>query len=383
MKILYVHHKNILELTANNIQVLNMCNAFSRLGHEVHLLIPKYIELEATVEGISNIVRLDEKIKISLYRQYKVKGIFLSTLLSLKILSLNNENHKLFKSFELIFTRHITSYLVFRKLAAQIIFEIHNNYFFKTKLINDFFIKELNKKKYNNKTVIICISHRLKEFWTEKLSIKKIIVSHDGFDEESFRTKIGKNEARKLLSLPLDKNIATYVGSMRPDREIENIIQIAKSCPEFLFLLIGGPDKYVDIHRSSVQSLEIENIKFIGIIPNSEVPKYLYSSDVLLALWSDKVPTINFCSPLKIFEYMASGTITIAHSYPTIKEVYKNGHNSILVAPNDNQEVIDALKQYITMDSTKKSNIRKNAINEAFSYYTWSNRVKTILNSLN
>jgi glycosyltransferase involved in cell wall biosynthesis len=69
---------------------------------------------------------------------------------------------------------------------------------------------------------------------------------------------------------------------------------------------------------------------------------------VLLALWSKKVPTINYCSPLKIFEYMASGRIMVAHGFPTIKEVIKHNKNGLLARPDDFNDLVEKRELHYT-----------------------------------
>ena len=74
-----------------------------------------------------------------------------------------------------------------------------------------------------------------------------------------------------------------------------------------------------------------------------QTPEYLYSG-YSVSLWSYEVPTINYCSPLKIFEYMAAGRTILAQGFPTILEVLHNNENAIIAKPDSFQDLYDKLK---------------------------------------
>jgi len=123
----------------------------------------------------------------------------------------------------------------------------------------------------------------------------------------------------------------------------------------------------------------IDNISFIGQIPHKDTPKYLFASDILLALWSKDVPTINFCSPLKVFEYMASGRTIVAYGFPTIREVLNNKKNALLVEPESIEELKNAVDYALKEDV---SFLGRNARNDVFENYSWIDRAKRILENI-
>ena len=239
-------------------------------------------------------------------------------------------------------------------------------------------------KKYiknTNFSLFISISHNLKLFWKNLgLDESKLITLHDGVYLKNFHKKIDRNTAKNKLSLPKDKKVVMYVGSLYPDREIENIIKLAELNSDLFFCIVGGPEKFKDYYYGMSKSRQINNINFTGQRPFSEISNYLFSADVLLALWSKKVPTINYCSPLKLFEYMASGNIVVAHDFITIKEIIKHRENGYLVDHNDFNTLNTALKDiFLNLDKDK---IAQNAREEVFRKYSWDQRAKSIINFL-
>ena len=107
------------------------------------------------------------------------------------------------------------------------------------------------------------------------------------------------------------------------------------------------------------------------------IPDYLYASDILLALWSSKVPTINYCSPLKIFEYMAAGRTIIAHNFPTIREVLENEMDSLLCEPDNFDSLRSSLNK--ALNDKKNSDYGLRARKKAFKLYAWDKRVSELI----
>ena len=174
--------------------------------------------------------------------------------------------------------------------------------------------------------------------------------------------------------------VVTYTGGLYMHRGIENIIYLAKAFPNLHFCVVGGPEKNRQHFQKLSQEKSISNIKFMGFVEHNLIPDYLYASDILLALWSSKVPTINYCSPLKIFEYMAAGRTIVAHDFPTIREVLENEKDAILCEPdNFNSLRLGLIK---ALDEKNSANFGKLSRNKAFKLYSWDNRVSKLLEFL-
>ena len=102
----------------------------------------------------------------------------------------------------------------------------------------------------------------------------------------------------------------------------------------------------------------------------------MFSSDILLALWSRKVPTIDFCSPLKLFEYMASGRPIIASNLKVYRNILKHNYNSILLKQDNITDWTIAIKKI--MFKKNYSYLGKNARNDAKNY-SWKSRAQKII----
>jgi glycosyltransferase involved in cell wall biosynthesis len=149
-------------------------------------------------------------------------------------------------------------------------------------------------------------------------TIPKIITEHDGVDLERFSTLPTKEELRRELNLRQDKRIICYAGSLYKGRGIELLLSVSKKLPQDLHVLIVG-GRSGDLERYKGMALEMgcTNVHFTGFVLNNTVPKYLVASDVLVMPYQRNAEETSghviadFFSPLKMFEYMASGTPTV------------------------------------------------------------------------
>ena len=81
-------------------------------------------------------------------------------------------------------------------------------------------------------------------------------------------------------------------------------------------MIIGGTDEDVLYYKSINKS---SNVIFTGHIANSLIPNYAIMSDILLMPYTKDTPTWRHMSPMKMFEYIATGNPIIATDLPVIK----------------------------------------------------------------
>tara|TARA_B100002051_G_C16714241_1_gene628417 strand:+ start:400 stop:1557 length:1158 start_codon:yes stop_codon:yes gene_type:complete len=379
MKILYIHSYKLDDKMANCVQVISMCKSFSKQA-KVFLLTPKSDKTELEMKNyLKSSFDFPDDINLLFFKS-QIFGKRISNLINYFSVKKFTDNVK--PDFCFVRNTSFLASLLFLKIPT--FYEVHNSVLhYRFFLLNLFLVNRLVKiSKNKNLVSIITISKQLANFWISKgIPKSKILELHDGFDNNVFETKINKHKARKLVNILPNKKVAIYTGSLYEDRKIHNIIYLARDFENVDFIVIGGPENQKEYYQKKSYDLKISNILFKGHIPHNEISLYLFSADFLLALWSDDVPTINYCSPLKVFEYMASGSLIIAHAYPPIKEVLKDNINAYLVKPDKYEELKIVFKKAIENNSNNNIIISERARKDAFIKYSWDVRTDKIINS--
>jgi glycosyltransferase involved in cell wall biosynthesis len=203
-------------------------------------------------------------------------------------------------------------------------------------------------------------------------SIVHIIPS--GVDVDTFSNDISKSEARGKLMLPQDKNIVVYTGHFYKWKGVDALLEVAKVMKEKIFVFVGGVEP--EITDFKIKSMGVDNIIVIPYVDRSVVSLYLKASDVLV-IPNSKYTKISsdYTSPLKLLEYMISGSPIVASDLPSLREVL-NEKNSVFATPDDPQSFIVSINKVLT-DGMLSESISKQARIDVLPY-DWLNRAKKI-----
>jgi glycosyltransferase involved in cell wall biosynthesis len=178
------------------------------------------------------------------------------------------------------------------------------------------------------------------------------------------------------------KAVCGYFGHLYAGRGIEIIEAMAARLPEVLFLVAGGREKDVTFRRQKNKST---NLKFLGHLPHPLVIRLAKSTDVLLMPYQASVSigtkgrdTARWMSPMKMFEYMATGVPIIASDLPALKEVLHHGENAMLVTPDDVDAWIAALCCLLEHKSMAVG-MGQRAHVQYRQEHTWTKRARSLL----
>lgn len=194
---------------------------------------------------------------------------------------------------------------------------------------------------------------------------EKIISIPNGVDVRLFQNVPGRREMRKLLSLPLDRFIIMYVGSSQYWKGVETILECAEKFPTYLFVTVG-----CDIQSHN-------NVIVVPRVQPIQVPQYLRAADLLVAPYPSEFALSNkWTSPLKIMEYMASGTPIIASNVPSVRELL-NENNAHLVSvdkPENLQKEIDWAAKH-SMEMERRALLAHDQVQQ----YSWDERARQVV----
>ena len=376
-RLLYVLDVAVDNPAANSVQVLSMCKAFAQQGLEVTLAIPQIGSTHSDDELRSMVHE-----KMGSYPEFSITSFKMRTPFGrMKLLASYFPVKALLKKVrpDIVFLRNVVLVDAALRTRTPFIYEAHNSLMHDNiPLLNTLWSRYIVRVASNPlMRQFVTISGALGDFWIDKgVPQGKVIALHDAIDPEKFASPVLSSEARESVGLAGAAPLVVYAGSLYEDRGIEDIIFIAGKTPHATFVIVGGPQAGVEKYRALAEQQSIDNIKFVGHVEHKQVPKYLFAADVLLMTWSRAVKTINYCSPLKLFEYMAAGRVIVGHGFPTIKEVLVHGEDALLADPDSREDLLSKVNQALASDGTQ---LAARAREKVFKEYTWEKRAEQII----
>lgn len=338
-KIVYVSNANIPSESASSVHVMKMCEAFAQNDVDITLIIPNHFNKEKYKDtDVFDFygIKVPFKIKRVNFIQKNVKGIreIIYTIVAVLYT-------KLVKRPDIMMTRKIMAARIAVMLHLPYILELHS-----ATEPTHYSLEKTLKSRYMRKLVVI--SEGLKKHIIEKYQLDEaeILVLPDAVDLSAYE------KLDTSLQLDGDKLKLAYVGSLYPGKGIETIVRLAAIDKKNQYHVYGGRGP-LEKWQSLAQEID-SDVKFMGQIENAKVAQTLMQYDVLLMPYSNKVEVYgedltNYMSPLKMFEYMASGRVILSSDLPVIREILTDGKEAVLIEPDN----IDAWKKAVESIANK------------------------------
>lgn len=385
MKILYIANARLPTEKAHGLQIIKMCEALAHGGAEVELVVPFRMQTAQMrrvkdvwnyygVEPCFKLCRLPSLDLLWTIRwmpiQYVLFYIQALTFFSCALV------YCLWQSGDVIYTRDWMFVLLWspvRRLRGHmLVLEEH------TFPHRGGWGAWLHLWASRHTDRLVVITHRLRERYVAAgIPAERVLVAPDGVDVAQFEPPMDRTEARKQLGLPLEAKIVSYTGHLFEWKGIYVLVDAALHLPDVLFLIVGGMAGDQERLRAYIAGQSIENVRLIGHIPPVEVPTFLFAADVLVLPNPGREPiSREYTSPLKLFEYMASGTPIVATDLPSVREILCDGKNAVLVSPAEPQALADGIERGLS-NVELATRIGRRA-REDVARYTWTERARRI-----
>jgi glycosyltransferase involved in cell wall biosynthesis len=231
---------------------------------------------------------------------------------------------------------------------------------------------------------LIVISRGLKEDLSDLELIPNeasVVVAHDGALSVQYGDQWG-NGTKKLGNKKFNLG---YVGQLYEGKGLEVILPLARQMPDLCFHVIGGREDDLNIWKEREPS---DNLIFHGFVSPGQVPDLYREFQVLLLPPQNRVygasgqsEISRWMSPMKMFEYMATGKPIISSNLPVLREVLTHERNALLVEP-DNLDAWEKAIRRLQKNPNLAANLGNQAKKDLIENYTWEARAKKVLQGL-
>lgn len=379
MKLLYLANIRVPSEKGETLQIVKMCDAFSRMRNmNVELVVPRRIN--TALGGIDP------------YTYFGVRESFvirkLSTVDLMPIRSLVGKlafrlNYWLFirtavryaqkQQPDIVYSRDWRIITRFENTQIKLVYELHD---FRAQDVEGY------KKVANMGVQIVVITHGLKEKLIEYgISEYCIMVSPDAVDIAEFDIMQSQEDARNALTLSAKKELVLYTGHLFDWKGVYTLVDASKLFPENRkLILVGGLPEDVARIREYCEQKNLHNVSVLGHQPYTQIPLYLKSADVVVLSDSLKYDiSREYTSPLKLFQYMAAKRPIVAPKTPALLEMLSSS-NAWLYEPDNAEAMAEAIDQAITEKETSKAHI--SSAWELVQGYTWEKRAEAIMRKI-
>jgi glycosyltransferase involved in cell wall biosynthesis len=369
MNILYVSLSYVPSRRASTVHVMKMCAALGRAGHGVRLIAKRSHD------------RADDAVDAHAY--YGVSGFAIDRLPRPRprggglIYGLGTLGALLRRrrTTDLVYSRDLLGAASALALGMPTVVELHA-------MPEGAGTRALTRRIVRHRALrgLVAVSDALRrDLVADDLAPPRapVIVAHDAADPPGPTAPAHERNGRPRIG---------YVGNLYAGRGIELVIELAARLPACDVELIGGSERDLATWRTRAVP---PNVILAGFVRPADLEARYRTFDVVvmpyprsgIAVATGAHDTSRWCSPMKMFEYMASGAPIVASDLPVLGEVLRHDHNA-LVAPADDVAAWQRAVERLIADPALARRLAQQAYADLVRDHTWDARVRTIFDRL-
>ena len=377
MKLIYISHWRFPSDMTMTPLIMKTCSEFARQGVLVELWIPNRRNLKFENLDPFEYHNIEKNFTIKKFRTFDWMHILGNVGFLLMHISfgrsvakaLKNESEALFYLHD-----HRDAYFLAKRRACYVL-EIH-----------DFFLSRfeyINKKVFKFAKGFVVTNKYKMRVLKDRYDIGEARMLHkpNAVNIKQFSISQTQKQAREKLKLPQDKNIILYFGHLFDWKGVYTLAESAKFLKENEEIyFVGGLSSDRNKLRDFINSKGLEQITFSEHSEHELAPYYMRAADVLVLPNTGKQFVSKFeTSPVKMFEYMSSGTPIIASDLPSLRNVVDESLVTFFKA-DDPKSLASQI--HLVLDEYEEALKKANLALMNVSQYTWERRIGDIVSFL-
>ena len=371
LKIYYVANARMPTEKAHGIQIAKMCEALIEAGADLELIVPRRATPDTTVQdfyGLRISVPLRRMPVIDWYDKGRIGfGIASASFVAAYVLYLWWE--RFCGRTGLAYTIDIDqySYIGVPFVGMPLVAEIHDA---KPRSFAFAFL-------FRRASAIVAINAAIRDelMQTFHISGQKILVCPNGIDLAMFGGTEDMHVARRVLGLSADGGIALYVGRLYAWKGLAILADAAQPLGDVAhtYVVGGSADELGRLLGRTLPS----HLVCVGGRRYQEIPLWLAAADVLLVLGTkENEYSYRHTSPMKLFEYMASGRPIVASRTPANCAIISE-REAFFYEPDDAADLARVMRFVLLHPDEGRERAR--AARKKVGQFSWEKRAGDIL----
>lgn len=370
MKLIYISHWRFPSEKTMTPLILKTCAHFARLGWEVELWIPRRSNDYKAKEDVFELYKISPRFvirRIACIDTMNFLGTFgfllmVATFNLSAFLKLRNEQTAV------LYAHDIRDVILPSLRRLSVFVEIHDFYVSSFDFINRSVFARITGLIVTNALKISRIAERY------KFPIDRMLRQPNAVEAKDFDISTSQEDARAQLGLPHEGEIALYTGHLFGWKGVHTLADAAAFLPANVSILfVGGTTE----DRSALQTYISEhNLPRISFVPHQtpdKIPLYQKAADVLVLPNTAKEEASRIeTSPVKLFEYLASGKPIVASDIPSIRDIVSD-KEVFFAKPDDGKNFA------LTITEALKGDQKRSEAARAFAWdHSWESRAEHI-----
>lgn len=347
MRILYISGEIFPSSSAGGIHVAEVATNLRKLGHEVDLVGSRGAGLSP--KEAWNGMRVERPEMVWAGRTFPILGLARALRLARRKPDVVMERYVTFGGAGAVLARLLRRPLVM-EVNSPHVEELFIRMGIQSRPVTWALRRWVDFQFRSASAVIAPIRGLVPEHAADKVTLVTWAANVDMFRPD-LRVAPRVQDLRRELHLPEGKTVV-FTGSFRSWHGVTDIpgimAEVLGRDPEITFLLVGDGDCFDELASQFRAEGLAPNVRLIGRRPYEEVPLYCALADVGIAPYdASAYPALErfgfYWSPLKIFEYLASGVPVVTVDYPALVELVGHGKRGRTVAARDFPAMADAI----------------------------------------
>jgi len=242
------------------------------------------------------------------------------------------------------------------------------------KLLKRVYDKTFGKFLLKNSTKLIALTEDHIQQYTERGGEPgKIRIIPNAIELDKYKNKNSNQNTLDKYGIDKKDKVLLFVGRIDKYKGVQDVIEamptVSAEYTDVKFIVVGRDYGY----RAELEKLRAklnlrDRVIFAGNVPEKELIELYRRADIFI------LPSRMEGFGIVLLEAMASGTLCIAYSIPSVRKVIKNNENGVLV--KNEKELQDKLLYYLGNIEEKKR-IEANALKYVEKY-----DIKNVINSI-
>lgn len=238
----------------------------------------------------------------------------------------------------------------------------------------------LERVCYQSSQLIVACSEGMAKDITSRFPDRNVVVVPNASDVELFKV----NEKFIAPDFTQGRKVIVYAGSLGLMDDCSQIVQAAGVLSargyNNVFIVFIGEGAERAVLEQQVRERGLRNVIFLGLMPKTEVIKWLSIAEASLVVFKD-VDVLNTSSPNKFFDSLAAGVPVIQTTQGWIRDVVRQENIGINVHPDNPEEMADAIRQ-VCENSVLRNSMANNSLRVAVNVYNRDTLAERMLNEM-